>query len=266
MMKIPALLTSWRSNLTFVLGLPLFCLLFVLLYRPVSFVSLLDMGANLLNFSSTIIMCILLGVMLLSRGILMVVSSVYRLTWLRFVAWELCELIVMSMFSALFVTLMYHGELAYFYVVGQCFYWLILILIFPYVIFNLMFAYLAQSESMPEEDESLMRFVDNTQKLKLMIASSAVLYVEADENYVHVRYLEGERVKDYPLRASMKSLEQLMLKHGLIRCQRSYYINPLHVKVLRRDKEGVIVAELDVANQKSIPVSPKYYDSLAKWL
>jgi hypothetical protein len=266
MMKIPALLTSWRSNLTFVLGLPLFCLLFVLLYRPVSFVSLLDMGGDWLNFSSTIIMCILFGVMLLSRGILMVVSSVYRLTWLRFVAWELCELIVMSMFSALYVTLMYHGEMAYFYVVGQCFYWLILILIFPYVIFNLMFAYLAQSESMPEEDESLMRFVDNTQKLKLMIASSAVLYVEADENYVHVRYLEGERVKDYPLRASMKSLEQLMLKHGLIRCQRSYYINPLHVKVLRRDKEGVIVAELDVANQKSIPVSPKYYDSLAKWL
>jgi DNA-binding LytR/AlgR family response regulator len=116
------------------------------------------------------------------------------------------------------------------------------------------------------EDDSLMRFMDNTQKLKLVIASSAVLYVEADENYVHIRYMEGDRLKDYPLRASMKSLEELMQKHGLLRCQRSYYINPQHIKVLRRDKEGLITAELDVANQKSIPVSPKYYESVARWL
>ena len=115
-------------------------------------------------------------------------------------------------------------------------------------------------------DDSLMRFYDNTQKLKLMIASSAVLYIEAAENYVHVRYMEGDHLKDFPLRASMKSLEELMQKHGLVRCQRSYYINPQHIKVLRRDKEGMISAELDIPNQKSIPVSPKYYDSLAKWL
>ena len=57
-----------------------------------------------------------------------------------------------------------------------------------------------------------------------------------------------------------------MHKHGLLRCQRSYYINPNHIKVLRRDKEGVITAELDVPNQKSIPVSPKYYDAVAKGL
>ena len=136
MTKLPALLTSLRSNLTYVLGLPLFWLLFVLLYRPMSFVPLLDMGGQLLNFSSTIIMCILFGVMLLSRGLLTAVSSAIRLTWLRFLAWELSEVLVMSLFSALYVTLMYHGEIAYFQVVGQCFYWLILIMIFPYVTCN----------------------------------------------------------------------------------------------------------------------------------
>ena len=133
------------------------------------------------------------------------------------------------------------------------------------MVLNLAFAYVGEKEK-EVYDDSLMRFVDNTQKLKLMIASSAVLYVEADENYVHVRYMEGERVKDYPLRASMKSLEELMQKHGLLRCQRSYYINPNHIKVLRRDKEGMISAELDVVNQKSIPVSPKYYETVAKGL
>jgi DNA-binding LytR/AlgR family response regulator len=125
---------------------------------------------------------------------------------------------------------------------------------------------MAQKEEQAPYDDSLMRFVDNTQRVKLMIASSAVQYIKAEENYVHICYLEGERLKEYPLRASMKSLEELMHKHGLIRCQRSYYINPQHIKVLRRDKEGMITAELTNPHLKPIPVSPRYYDELAKWL
>lgn len=258
-------MTALRGNLSFVVALPLFWLSFVLLYQPQMWVKLLDMETASLNFNATIIMCILLGVVLISRGILLAVHNTLRMNWSRIIQWELCEVLAMSMFAALYVTLMYHGEYPYFHVVGKCLYALLLTMIYPYVVLNLAFAYVGEKEK-EVYDDSLMRFVDNTQKLKLMIASSAVLYVEADENYVHVRYMEGERVKDYPLRASMKSLEELMQKHGLLRCQRSYYINPNHIKVLRRDKEGMISAELDVANQKSIPVSPKYYETVAKGL
>ena len=265
MNKFPSIMTALRGNLSFVIALPLFWLSFVLLYQPQMWVKLLDMETVSLNFNATIIMCILLGVVLISRGILLAVHNTLRMNWFRIIQWELCEVLAMSMFTALYVTLMYHGEYPYFYMVGKCLYALLLTLVYPYLVLNLAFAYVGEKEK-EVVDESLMRFVDNTQKLKLMIASSAVLYVEADENYVHVRYMEGERVKDYPLRASMKSLEELMLKHGLLRCQRSYYINPQHIKVLRRDKEGMISAELDVANQKSIPVSPKYYEAVAKGL
>ena len=266
MNKLPAIFTALRSNLTFILAMPVFWLCFVLLYQPSSIVELLHMGKELLNFNTTIIMCILLGVMIVSRSVLMVLHRTLNLNWWKFIVWEMAELLTMSLFTALYLTLMYRGEFAYFQMVGQCLFYLLMITIFPYVIFNLSFAYIALLEQDTIYDDSLMRFMDSTQKLKLMIASSAVLYVEADENYVHVRYMEGEKQKDYPLRASMKSLEELMQKHGLIRCQRSYYINPQHIKVLRRDKEGMISAELDVPNQKSIPVSPRYYDSLAKWL
>ena len=266
MNKLPSIFTALRSNLIFMSAMPIFWLCFVLLYQPMRVVDLLEMEHHMLNFNATIIMCILLGVMIISRGLLMAIHRTLKLNAWKFVIWELAELLTMSLFTALYMTLMYQGEYTYFYMVGQCLFYLLIILLFPYVVFDLAFAYVAVVEQDTLYDDSLMRFVDSTQKLKLMIASSAVLYVEADENYVHVRYMEGERQKDYPLRASMKSLEELMQKHGLIRCQRSYYINPQHIKVLRRDKEGMISAELDVPNQKSIPVSPRYYDSLAKWL
>lgn len=266
MNKLPSIFSTLRSNLIFIVVLPVFWLGFVLLYQPSSLVELLNMRAGMLSFNATIIMCILLGVMIVSRAVLMATHRSIQHNWFTFILWEVAELFTMSLFTALYLTLMYHGEFAYFYMVGQILFYLLIISVFPYVIFDLAFAYIGVLEQDSVYDDSLMRFLDGTKKLKLMIAASAVLYIEADENYVHIKYMEGERLKDYPLRASMKSLEELMQKHGLIRCQRSYYINPQHVKVLRRDKEGMISAELDVANQKSIPVSPKYYDALAKWL
>ena len=265
MSKFPTVMTALRGNLSFVVTMPLFWLFFVVLYEPDMWIQLLEMEHVLVHSNAAIIATILLGVMLISRSVLLVVHHGFKMTWFKMIQWEVCEIVLMALFMSLYITLMFHGEYMYFYILGRCLYGLLFTLFYPYVVLNLAFAYVGEKEK-EVYDDSLMRFVDNTQKLKLMITSSAVLYVEADENYVHVRYMEGERVKDYPLRASMKSLEELMQKHGLLRCQRSYYINPNHIKVLRRDKEGMISAELDVPNQKSIPVSPKYYEAVAKGL
>ena len=263
--KIPAIFGKLHSQLLYIMGIPVFFLCFMLIYQPSAATQLLDMGEAMLSFNATIIMCILFGVVLISRGILLAVHRSLSMSWSKMIQWELCEVAIMSMFVALYITLMYHGEYAYFYIVGKCLYGLLLTLVYPYVVLNLAFAYVGEKEK-EVYDDSLMRFVDNTQRVKLMIASSAVLYIKAEENYVHIRYMEGDRLKEYALRASMKSLEELMHKHGLIRCQRSYYVNPQHIKVLRRDKEGMISAELNTPQAQTIPVSPRYYEELAKWL
>ena len=264
--KIPAIFGKLSSQLLYLLGIPAFFLCFMLIYQPALATQLLDMGKDMLSFNTTIIMCILLGVMIISRVLMMVLFHQMRLNWWHYVVWEVAELIIMSLFMALYLTLMYKGAYPYFNVVGQSLYALLIICIYPYVIFNIALIFAAQKEEQATYDDSLMRFVDSTQRVKLMIASSAVLYVKAEENYVHIRYMEGDRLKEYALRASMKSLEELMHKHGLIRCQRSYYINPQHIKVLRRDKEGMISAELNTPQAQPIPVSPRYYEELAKWL
>ena len=93
-----------------------------------------------------------------------------------------------------------------------------------------------------------------------------IVYIEASTNYVIIKYMDGERVKDYQLRNSMKTLEPQLRKHGIIRCQRSFFVNPRHVTALRKDKEGLIIAELDVQGVRSIPVSPTYYENLSKLL
>ena len=107
---------------------------------------------------------------------------------------------------------------------------------------------------------------DEHKRLKLTIDPSAVLYVSAEANYINIHYLENDRVKTYQLRNSMKSLETDALKHGFVRCHRSYYVNPRHIKVLSRDKDGVIYTEFIRDGVGHIPVSKQYYDNLAKLL
>ena len=167
----------------------------------------------------------------------------------------------MSLFMALYMALMYHHQYTFYTVEGYTLGSILLIEIFPYAILGTGVALVAERDKVAEED-SLIRFRDSQKQVKFMISAAAVLYVEAQENYVLIHYMDGDVVKEYSLRSSMLALEPLMNKHGLVRCQRSYYINPEHIKVLRKDKEGVITAELNTPHQKAIPVSPKYYADL----
>ena len=46
----------------------------------------------------------------------------------------------------------------------------------------------------------------------------------------------------------------------------SYYINKNLVKMLRKDKDGIILVELESPDTKLIPVSKRYYEGLANLL
>ena len=249
--------------------LPVFAVVFVLAYKPEGLGDFLEMGRNLLNFNLTILGFIVLGSIFLTRIAFYLMRESKSLTYQMYAGWCALEILTASLFCALFLTLMYHGRYHYFFVAAKCFEYLFMILLFPYIILSLttVISDMASEKFQDEvEDKTLIKFLDEYQKLKFVIAAPALLYVEAKENYVKIHYLDGEKIKDYTLRSSMKRLEELLSKHGLVRCQRAYYVNPPHVKVLRRDQNGFIYADLNTNESISIPVSKTYYDRLSSIL
>ena len=117
-------------------------------------------------------------------------------------------------------------------------------------------------EEAPEAEK--ICFLDIYQRPKLTVAPSDVLFIEARENYVDIHYVDGGKVKKHELRATMASLEEIASANGFIRCQRSFYVNPRHVTVLRKESAGVVFAELDESGLPGIPVSRKYCEELSK--
>ena len=268
---LPRSILSVASLLTHVLALPACFLVSVFIYRSAWTVAYLDMGVGRLTLNTLMLMCIILAVLCASRIPMVACRKHLRLKWVHYVFWSIAEIVLMALFMGLYMALLYKntelavGSIYYFPNVGKCMSLLLTTILLPYLFINALFSNFRETNNAAQED-NLVRFQDATQRLKLVISAEAILYIKADENYVNICYLDGERQKEYALRNSMRSIEPVMQRAGIVRCQRSYFVNPRHVTVLRKDKEGAIVAELDTASSKSIPVSPKYYDSLNQLL
>ena len=266
MQKIPSIFYKIKTQLVFFIVVPLFFLGFALLYRPQPMLTIFQVGTIGYAFNVTIITVIMMAVMSLSRMLIFILRNHLNLNWLQYILWCLGEVLVTALFTGLFIFLMSHHDIPYFTATGYSIFNIFIAVCYPLVVFSLVYEREAASQSSEVTSEQLIRFHDSEGRLKAVIASSSLLYIEAKENYVKICYTESERVREYILHASMKSLEQMLHKFGIVRCQRSYFINPKHVSVLKREKEGMIVALLDVDSLPHIPVSPKYYDNLSSLL
>ena len=91
-----------------------------------------------------------------------------------------------------------------------------------------------------------------------------MIFIRSEDNYVQIHYLDQSRAKKFILRSSMRALEDTLSKHGLVRCHRSWFINPSYIKIVHRDGSGQIVAELNVDGYESIPISRKYHDEVSR--
>ena len=273
MRRLPDMFFKWSTQILYIAVCSVFFMLFILVYNPFGMDAILDMGRGLASMNLAI--CFSIVIVLLSgmRVAFHFMGKLKRFTWAHYVAWCMGEVLVISTFVALYIHLMRNVDSSFFSTltefVGYCY----LIFIFPYLLLSMAFAVghyrerAREAKAAPEPDDTLIRFYDEYQNAKLIISASAVMYITAEENYVNIFYLKDDnRVANYVLRASMRSLEQNAGKHGLVRCHRSYYVNPAHVKVLRKDAGGQFVAELDVDRQPAIPVSRTYYERLAKVL
>lgn len=265
MLDLPAIFRKPTSQVVHVVAVPLAFFAFVLIYRPFNLTEHLQLGRFSFGVNLTLIACILFGSTLLMRTLFYAVRR--RIDRLTYYFWCLLEMTVSALFAALYVWLMARRVDPYFVVVARVYGWVVPVLIFPYVI-TAMALFLVERYRLPVQEpveEQKLRFYDERKNLKLVVTAASVLYIAAKENYVQVVYLDGERVKDYLIRASMRSIEELCSRGGLVRCHRSYYLNPTRVKSLRREKEGVIVAELQTAGHE-VPVTKRYYDALVERL
>ena len=260
------ILFGGMSAMLHTLLVPLFTFVFAILYKPFSLVEVLDMESGSWSFNITILLCITLGSMALSRTILFLLRKRLTLGNFSYASWCLGEIILCSLFASLYLTLMLGGESGYFEVVGATTARLFGIALYPYALLYLGLQLYAERNKEEADPSSLIKFHDEYGKLKLVIAAEAIIFLKSEENYVQIHYTEHSKNKKFILRSSMRALEEPITAHGLVRCHRSYFINPEHIKMVRKEPSGVVVALLKEEGYEPIPISRKYQEEITKIL
>lgn len=257
------------SNVMHFVIAPLFLFVFVLTADPYHASDFLSYGGSSYTMNLTLITLIAIAILSISRMLLFILRRILRMTWAIYILWCAGELVFVSLFQSLYMALITGGEIPFFTVLSQCFVYFALSMGYPYLVLamGIQIHYLKhrEAETAPD-DNSLIRFYDEYKKLRFIVARDAVLYIRSEINYVHIHYLDNTRPREYILRSSMRALESVLSRHGLIRCHRCYFVNPDHIRLVRKDNSGYAIAELDVPGQENVLISKTYYTAVSKFL
>jgi hypothetical protein len=92
------------------------------------------------------------------------------------------------------------------------------------------------------------------------IDPASLVFCESRQNYVRCVYLKEGKVTEETIRATLSSIEEKVSSPHLIRCHRSYLINPEHIRQARGNAQGL---KLEVIGAKEeVPVSRAYVPAL----
>ncbi len=237
----------------YILSLPLYFFLFTVVFRPETAVSLLGAEDFIVRVAvaSTEMIVPLVCMRYLYRRLGHRVSIPL---------WFVLEIFAMSLALAFYVgfdVVVFARAVAYVSLVLALPFWAM------YCRINLSFV---RKKNADLSAGDKMRFYDAKGRLKIVLPAESVVYIQADDNYIRIYYLDEGVSRELVIRNSMSAVDELCQYHGFLRASRSYIVNPKHVTWMGIDDNDEAYAILDVEDMPNIPVTKRYIARLVEKL
>ena len=276
---IPKLLTQKRIVILFFALVLLFCIFFVVVYRPIGLLQPQGILSSL-DFRLYSIILVLLGLVVfsVSRRSLYLVQRRIKMSLGAYFIWIGCEFFVLVVL--LTVAAWYLNEnpnVSWLELAGRVIIDIVALLTMPYIVTVLVFllqqkrleiatltVQLQESKAVGnnESRDEVIQFYDKGDKLVFVTKRSNVLYIEAADNYTIIHYLSGDKEDTLILHNSLKNIAETFSSQGMVRCHRGFLVNLENVKYLRKEKDGLV---LEIAScERLIPVSKTYAEDVVK--
>lgn len=286
MTPIPSFIYKKSNQITMVIFVPIFALLFISIYSPFDF-NQIDIEGKVLSFLKIqsrelavqliTLALILIGmaVAAISRWVMALYTRKRQISYFTYISWIACELLIMTMLFSL-AGWAFEPEKGLVVIFRNSLVKTFFILLIPYTMCYIYFIWqerVAQLRSIKErlaEDETVLKaayvqIYDEKGEMRLSVRRENLIMLESADNYVCVWYLNNNSPKKVLVRNSLKNIADSLSSTHIQRCHRSYAINLDLVKVMRREKEGVFV-EMGIDGVPEVPISKTYSDTIKRWL
>lgn len=266
---LPKYLTDKKNIIRLIILTALFALIFINIYAPFGLETLYNLSElEFFGISSIIILTGVL-VVVISRVIMYQVSKRSNLMVWQYIIWVFAEVFAMALFYTLFEKLFIQDSRFILDLLKISVKNTTLVLFIPYSVLWLYFSWQDKKYQLQNLEKStvgtdtkkMIPLYDEKGVLRFSVKVENLLYVESADNYVNIFYIDKGKTARFTLRNSIKRLESMLKSVEVIRCHRSYMVNFEKVKILRKDKEELIL-ELEGPSNIEIPVSKTYAQSV----
>ncbi len=267
---IPEYLTEKGNIIRLIFFTAAFALIFINIYSPFGVKFWFSITQwELLAYSSLVTLTGVL-VVVVSRVIMYYVSKHSDILYWQYFLWVFAEVVSMALFYALYEKLVIKEKSFFLDLVKISAQNTALVLLIPYSTMWLFFSWrekkiqlelLSHGQQIADSSKNMVPFHDEKGILRISIKMENLLFLEASDNYVNIHYLNKEKISRFMLRNSLKRLEEELRNTELIRCHRSYMVNFEKIKIIRKEKDGLVL-EFDLPLATNIPVSKTYVENV----
>ena len=267
---IPGYLTEKRNITNLIVFTAAFALVFINFYAPFGVELKYQVTPLELLFYSSMIILTGVLVVVVSRVIMYHRCKRKQINHYQYILWSLAEVLFMALFYTLYEKVFLKDGRLVADLLKVSIQNTALVLLLPYSVLWLYFSWkdkkmlladLVSGSHAAEPAKNMVPFYDEKGVLRLSVKMENLLYIEASDNYVTIGYLNKDKVSRFLLRNTLKRMEELFANTPMIRCHRSFMVCLDKVKVIRKDKDGLML-ELDVPIALDLPVSKTYVDKI----
>ncbi len=281
--NIPDYLTNRKNTVNFILFTAAFALVFINIYFPFGAEKWRNEGniSEVMFFVySSILILIGMLVIVLSRVLMYLYTIRKAMPYSTYGIWIVAEIVVLAFIYAIIRYFVFKGN-DFSLILKNTIRTTAFIIMLPYVISWLYLSFRDKNAELEkiennrsafdssETGESrsalsaMIPFRDEKGVLRFSIKREDVLYLESADNYVVIHYLDHNKLARYIIRNTLKRIEAELPHTGLVRCHRSYMVNIDNVKMIRKEKEGLIIG-FNTPVQVSLPITKTYVDYFMK--
>jgi hypothetical protein len=267
--RIPDYFVTPRNSVIQVTFTVLFAYAFILVYHPFGSHEWFRINTGQFAFYAGFVVVLGMLVVIISRVIMTQIRKRFTITIAGYAAMIGLEVLAMTGFYMMIQKVFLHDPRFWFEVYYTAIFNTTLILLIPYLISLLYFAWHddrlrlkhLQKKRIEPGKPRFVAFSDEGGETRMTLKLDDLLYVEANENYVFIHFLEGLNPGRYLLRNSMKRIEEQLAGLPVIRCHRSYIVNTERIKLARKGGNGLIL-QINAPGKIELPVSEKYRTSI----
>jgi len=282
--EIPSYLTTRKNVIGFILFTAVFALIFINIYEPFESYTWRTVGQFRFFLYSSIVILIGMLVIVISRLLMNILINRRQPKYGEYAIWIAGEIFLMALVYSIIQEFFLHVDNDFMLILKNSTRNTALVILLPYSIswlylalkdkYNTLEKVMEHNSGLEESihgrtktsiTSSMYAFKDEKGVLKFSIKKDDVLFLEAADNYIIIHYLDNNKQSRFILRTTLKKIESEFRISSLIRCHRSFMVNIDRVKMIRKDRDGLIVGFESPLNI-NIPISKTYIDTVIRKL